>query len=187
MLAQSPPRPTVHYHCETRRGVVAGGIHETRVAGDRERSTGFCWWNQWRRLARREPLADPSVCLACQQTTEPCVRMRYQGWQPISRVAADCDCKTRRGMTTGGIHETRVAAGGLGGAGSAARDYAGGIRGHASREESHWQALMGGSSLPLAGSCVLGCPMQTTGPCVRMRCVNVLRACGFEQEVQIWM
>ena len=72
MLAQSPPRPPVHYYCKTRRGVVAGGIHETRVAAGgrwgRERSTGLCWWDQRRRLARGGP---PCGCLPRRQTTGP--------------------------------------------------------------------------------------------------------------------
>jgi hypothetical protein len=32
MIAQLPPRPPAHYYCKTRRGVVAGGIPETRMA-----------------------------------------------------------------------------------------------------------------------------------------------------------
>ncbi len=37
----------------------------------REHSTGLCWWDQRRRLARGDRLAGPLVCLVCQQATGP--------------------------------------------------------------------------------------------------------------------
>jgi hypothetical protein len=75
MIAQSPPRPPADCNCKTRRGEggAEGGIHETRVAAEgagwgRGRSTGLCWWDQRRRLARGGP---PCGCLPRRQTTGP--------------------------------------------------------------------------------------------------------------------
>ena len=53
---------------------------------------------------------------------------------------------------------------GLGGAGSTARDSAGGIRGDASRAESHWQART-----------IAWLASRLQGRCVRMRCTCAFR------------
>ncbi len=59
----------------------------------REHSTGLCWWDQRRRLARGEPLAGPHACLACQQTTGPlcanALRLCFRGklkWSVMHRT-----------------------------------------------------------------------------------------------------